>query len=63
MCGLILSGTVRPDALSPALSHREREQTLKKQLALLFAFTFVRPDALTPALSHRERVQTLKTTT
>jgi len=46
---------VRPDALTLALSHREREQTLKTATWLPFCIYLVRPDALTLALSHRER--------
>jgi len=46
---------VRPDALTPTLSHREREKTLKTATRLPFCFYL----ALTPALSHREREKTL----
>ncbi|MGS6240883.1 hypothetical protein, partial [Enterobacter hormaechei] len=42
---------VRPDALNPALSHREREEKIKTATGLPFCFYL----ALTPALSHTER--------
>src|SRR5690606_5613159 len=43
---------VRPDALTPPLSHGERGQTLKTATWLPFCFYHVQPDALTPTLSH-----------
>jgi len=46
---------LRADALTPALSHRERELIRKKATEVAFVLASVRADALTPALSHRER--------
>jgi len=50
---------VRPDALTPALSHRERENTLMPSSRPSPTGEGEHPDALTPALSHRERENTL----
>jgi len=48
------------DALTPPLSHREREKIVPvgpRKRSAAGHYT-VRPDALTPALSHRERENT-----
>ncbi|CAI9402064.1 Uncharacterised protein [Lelliottia amnigena] len=56
----IKRGSVRPDTLTPTLSHGEREKTLKKATCVAFYVELVRPDAFTPALSYGEREKTHK---